>query len=66
MRDIAMPCIEAFGTARAMFGTDYPVGRRHATFAAMVEGFEAIISGFSVAEQRALFHDNAARYFRFE
>src|SRR5580704_1288137 len=25
MRDIAMPCIEAFGTSRAMFGTDYPV-----------------------------------------
>jgi predicted TIM-barrel fold metal-dependent hydrolase len=65
MRDIAMTCIDAFGTARSMFGTDYPVGRRHATFAAMVEAFEAIISDFSSGEQRALFHDNAVRYFRF-
>jgi predicted TIM-barrel fold metal-dependent hydrolase len=66
MRDIAMTCIDTFGTARSMFGTDYPVGRRHATFAAMVEGFEAIVSDFSPAEQRALFHDNAFRYFRFD
>jgi len=66
MRDIAMTCIDAFGTARSMFGTDYPVGRRHMTLAAMVEAFEQIISEFSLTEQRALFHDNAHRYFRFE
>ena len=66
MRDIAMTCIDAFGTARSMFGTDYPVGRRHMTLAAMVEAFEVLISEFSPAEQRALFHDNAHRYFRFE
>jgi len=65
MREIAMGCIEAFGTKRSMFGTDYPVGRRHMTYAAMVEEFEAIIADFSASEQRALFHDNAARYFRF-
>jgi predicted TIM-barrel fold metal-dependent hydrolase len=65
MREIAMTCIDTFGTSRAMFGTDYPVGRRHMTFAAMVEGFETIISEFSATEQRALFHDNAFRYFRF-
>ncbi len=66
MREIAMTCIDAFGTDRSMFGTDYPVGRRHSTFAGMVEAFETIISEFSPAEQRALFHDNAVRYFRFD
>jgi predicted TIM-barrel fold metal-dependent hydrolase len=65
MRDTVMTCIDAFGTARSMFGTDYTVGRRHMTFAAMVEAFEAIIAAFSAVEQRALFHDNAWRYYRF-
>ena len=33
--------------------------------AAMVEAFAEIIADFSAAEQRALFHDNAARLYRF-
>jgi predicted TIM-barrel fold metal-dependent hydrolase len=65
LRETVMTCIDAFGTARSMFGTDYPVARRHITYAGMVEAFIAIIAGFSPAEQRALFHDNAARCYRF-
>jgi predicted TIM-barrel fold metal-dependent hydrolase len=65
IRDNLLPCIDAFGTQRAMFGTDYPVGRRHMPYAGMVETFEALIADFSPDEQRALFHDNARRYYRF-
>jgi hypothetical protein len=65
LRQTVMGCIDAFGTARAMFGTDYPVARRNMGYGAMVDAFAAIISDFSAAEQRALFHDNAARYYRF-
>jgi predicted TIM-barrel fold metal-dependent hydrolase len=65
LRETVMTCIDAFGTARSMFGTDYPVARRHMTYAAMVDAFTAIIAGFSPAEQRALFHDNATRCYRF-
>ena len=48
-----------------MFGTDYPVARRNMTYAAMVEAFAEIIAPFSADEQRALFHDNAHRLYRF-
>lgn len=65
IRDTLMPCVDAFGTRRAMFGTDYPVGRRHMPYAGMVEAFETLIADFSADEQRALFHDNAWRYYRF-
>jgi len=65
IRDTLMPCIDAFGTRRAMFGTDYPVGRRHMPYAGMVQAFETLIADFSADEQRALFHDNARRYYRF-
>ena len=66
IRENLMPCIDAFGPSRAMFGTDYPVGRRHMSYAGMVEAFESLIADFSLAEQRALFHDNARRYYRFD
>ena len=66
LRQTVMGCIDAFGTARAMFGTDYPVARRSMGYGAMVDAFAAIIAEFSLAEQRALFHDNAARYYRFD
>jgi predicted TIM-barrel fold metal-dependent hydrolase len=65
LRDTVMSCIEAFGTRRAMFGSDYPVGRRNMSFEESCERFKDIIEGFSAAEQRDLFHDNAARYYRF-
>ena len=65
LRQTVMGCIDAFGTSRAMFGTDYPVARRNMTYPAMVEAFAEIIADFSAAEQRALFHDNAARLYRF-
>ncbi|SEE58991.1 Predicted metal-dependent hydrolase, TIM-barrel fold [Rhizobiales bacterium GAS188] len=65
LRATVMSCIDAFGTRRAMFGSDYPVGRRNMTFEESCERFKDIIEGFSAEEQRNLFHDNAARYYRF-
>ncbi len=65
LRETVMTCIDAFGTARSLFGTDYPVARRNMTYAAMVDAFAEIIAPFSAGEQRALFHDNARRIYRF-
>ena len=65
LRETVMTCIEAFGTARSLFGTDYPVARRNMTYAAMVDAFAEIVAPFSADEQRALFHDNARRIYRF-
>jgi len=65
LRTAVLTCIDAFGPERAMFGTDYPVGRRALSYADNVAGFAHAIAGFSEAEQRALFHDNAARIYRF-
>ena len=65
LRETVMGCVEAFGTDRALFGTDYPVARRNMGYGAMVDAFADIISVFSEGEQRALFHDNAARLYKF-
>ncbi len=64
LRETVMACIDAFGTARCMYGSDYPVARRNMTMRGMIDAFTDIIATFSADEQRALFHDNAARIYR--
>ena len=63
LRDTVMTCIDAFGPGRCMYGSDYPVARRNMTMRAMLNAFSDIIAGFSPGEQRALFHDTAARIY---
>jgi predicted TIM-barrel fold metal-dependent hydrolase len=65
LRGTVMTCIDAFGPRRAMFGSDYPVGRRNMTYQETCERFKDIILDFSGEEQRDLFHDNAVRYYGF-
>jgi predicted TIM-barrel fold metal-dependent hydrolase len=59
-------CIEAFTPARAVFATDYPVGRRAMTYREICAGFRDAIADYAAAEQRALLHDNAALLYRFD
>lgn len=66
MGDVIRRCIDAFGTDRAMFGSDFPVGRLWLDFAATFDGFRAAVADLSAAEQRALFHDNARRFYRLD
>ena len=49
-----------------MFGSDFPVGRFWTGFDAIFNGFKAIVRDLSVAEQSALFHDNARRVYRID
>ncbi|MBV9539589.1 MAG: amidohydrolase family protein [Acidisphaera sp.] len=65
MRAVVDTVLDAFGTERAMFGTDYPVARRHMSFADICGCFKDIVANLSPEQQRALFHDNAARTYRF-
>ncbi|MGI4941581.1 MAG: amidohydrolase family protein [Janthinobacterium lividum] len=64
-RDTLRTCIDAFGPARCMFGSDYPVARRTETYPALVHRFCAVVAEYSPAEQRALFHDTAAAAYGF-
>jgi predicted TIM-barrel fold metal-dependent hydrolase len=59
-----MHCIESFGTARTMLATDWPVAKLTNGFDELYDTFRRITAGFTPAEQRALFHDNAKRFYR--
>jgi predicted TIM-barrel fold metal-dependent hydrolase len=62
-RAIVLTAIDLFGVRRAMFASNFPVDSLCASFATIFSGFRAIVADFSVAEQRALFVDNALRLY---
>ena len=65
-RVIVLAAIEAFGIARSMFASNFPVDSLCASFDTIFKGFRTIVSDFSASEQRALFHDNAIRIYKME
>ena len=63
-RPWVMTCIEAFGTERSFFGTNWPVDRLYSSYGDVLDAYAEIISGFSRDEQAAMFAGNAERIFR--
>ena len=54
---------EVFGHDRIMFGGDWPVCTVAASFSEWVEALKACITDWKEADQRKLFHDNAASFY---
>jgi L-fuconolactonase len=53
-----------FGPDRVVFGGDWPVCTRTATFKQWVEALQSIVQYRSDADRRRLFHDNAQRFYK--
>jgi predicted TIM-barrel fold metal-dependent hydrolase len=64
MRPLVMHCIESYGVERTVFGTNWPVDRLFSSYPDVIDAYAELISGFSLAEQTAMFSANAERYFR--
>jgi predicted TIM-barrel fold metal-dependent hydrolase len=64
IRPYVMSSIEAFGTDRLVFGTNWPVDRMYSSYPDVINAYAEIIRGFSKDEQRAMFSGNAERLFR--
>jgi predicted TIM-barrel fold metal-dependent hydrolase len=65
-REVVLDTIALFGTDRCMFASNFPVDSLRHTFSEIFSEFDHITRGFSEAERRALFHDNAVRIYRME
>jgi predicted TIM-barrel fold metal-dependent hydrolase len=63
-RRVVEEAIVAFGPARAMFASNFPVDRLCGTYDAIMTGFKRIVAGRPAAEQAALFCDTARRIYR--
>ena len=52
-------CIEAFGSARCMFESNFPVDRRSTSYAVLWNAFKRLAAAASAGEKAALFRDTA-------
>ena len=57
-------CIEAFGTKRAMFESNFPVDKGAYSYAVYWNACKRLAQGMSAAEKADLFHDTASRFYR--
>jgi predicted TIM-barrel fold metal-dependent hydrolase len=64
IRPFVLDTIDIFGTDRCMFASNFPVDKLHADYSAIWAAFDQITADFASEERRALFHDNAARFYR--
>ena len=58
--------IEAFGVARCMFESNFPVDKAMCSYAVLWNAFKRIAADASRSEKAALFHDTAARIYRLQ
>jgi predicted TIM-barrel fold metal-dependent hydrolase len=64
IRPYVLGSIEAFGTGRVVFGTNWPVDRMYSSYPDVINAYAEIISGFSRDEQVKMFSGNAEKLFR--
>lgn len=63
-RPLVLETLEAFGTERAMFASNFPVDKLTSDFPTLWKAFAKITEGASAAEQAALFRDNSRKFYR--
>ena len=64
LRPWVLECIDAWGTDRSFFGTNWPVDRLFSSYGDVLDAYHELISECTPAEQAALFSGNANRIFR--
>ena len=64
IRRWVLQCIEAFGTERCFFGTNWPPDSLYSTFDAVIDAYTEIIADFTDDEKVAMFSANAERLYR--
>ena len=57
--------VEAFGTERIMFGSDWPVCLVASSYAKWLKGVQKYFNTFSSTEQEAIFAGNAIKFYKF-
>ncbi|MGN6421834.1 MAG: amidohydrolase family protein [Asticcacaulis sp.] len=64
IRPLVLEVIDRFGTDRVMFASDFPTDKLFNPYAAALNAYDAITSGFSQDEREAMFAANAERIYR--
>lgn len=63
-RQVIRDCIQIFGAERTIYGSNFPLEKLYASYVDFFGQYRKVLSEYTEAEQRAVFHDNAARFYR--
>ena len=64
IRPYVLQCIEAFGTDRCFFGSNWPVDWLWSSYDTLVDAYTEIIADFSPDDQAAMFSKNAEKLYK--
>jgi predicted TIM-barrel fold metal-dependent hydrolase len=64
LRPLVLETLDIFGAVRAMFASNFPVDGLYSDYDTLVDAYRTITATLSPGERRALFHDNAQRFYR--
>jgi predicted TIM-barrel fold metal-dependent hydrolase len=63
-RQVIRDVIQIFGVGRTIYGSNFPLEKLHASYADFFGMYRTVLSEYTDAEQRAVFHENAVRFYR--
>jgi predicted TIM-barrel fold metal-dependent hydrolase len=63
-RQVIRDSIQIFGAGRTIYGSNFPLEKLHASYADFFGIYRTVLSEYSEAEQRAVLHDNAVKFYR--
>jgi predicted TIM-barrel fold metal-dependent hydrolase len=64
VRQVIRDTIQIFGVARTIYGSNFPLEKLHAGYGDFIAIYRAVLSEYTEAEQRAILHDNAVKFYR--
>ncbi len=63
-RQVIRDAIQIFGVERAIYGSNFPLEKLHASYADFFAVYRKVMSEYRESDQRKVFHDNAVRFYR--
>jgi len=62
-RQVIRDVIQIFGVERTIYGSNFPLEKLHASYADFSGTYRTVLSEYTEAEQRAVLHDNAVKFY---
>jgi predicted TIM-barrel fold metal-dependent hydrolase len=63
-RQVIRDAIQIFGVERTIYGSNFPLEKLHASYADFFGHYRRVLAEYSEAEQGAVLHDNAVKFYR--
>lgn len=64
IKSILTDTVEIFGAKRCLFGSNFPIEKLWTSYGDLTKAFESAAEGLPKSQQKAIFHDTAARVYQ--